>query len=81
MLLAQPNPSSNKFTIQVKSSNIKDRIMMQVFDVNGRQVELRNNIYTGSTIQIGEMYRPGSYYVRVMQGKDHKEIKLIKLSD
>ena len=80
-LAAYPNPSSNNYTIQVNASNTKDRILLQVFDVSGRIVETRNNVSAGSTFTLGDKYRPGSYFIRVIQGKDHKEIKLVKLSD
>ena len=29
----------------------------------------------------GDRYKPGAYFVRIFQGKEHKEIKLIKLAD
>ena len=76
-----PNPTSSNYTILVNAANKKDRIMLQVFDVHGRMVEVRNNINAGSAFRLGDMYRPGSYFIRVMQGKEHKEMKLIKLSD
>ena len=52
-----------------------------MFDVSGRIVETRNNVSAGSTFTLGDKYRPGSYFIRVIQGKEHKEIKLVKLSD
>ena len=80
-LAAYPNPTSSNYTIQVNAVNTKDRIMLQVFDVSGRIVETRNNVNAGSTFTLGDKYRPGSYFIRVIQGKEHKEIKLVKLSD
>jgi len=78
---AYPNPSSSNYTIRVNASNRKDRILLQVFDVSGRIVETKNNVSAGSTFTLGDEYRPGSYFIRVIQGKEHKEIKLVKLSD
>src|SRR5688572_17601734 len=75
---AHPNPTSSAFTIVVRSNNAKERIMLQVYDVNGRMIEIRNNIISGSAIRFGDLYWPGSYYVRLVQGKTHKEMKLIK---
>jgi len=80
-LAAYPNPSSSNFTIQVNAGNAKEKILLQVFDVSGRIVETRNNVTAGSSFTLGDKYRPGSYFIRVVQGKEHKEIKLIKLSD
>jgi hypothetical protein len=78
---AYPNPTSSNYTIQVNAVNTKDRILLQVFDVSGRIVETRKNVTAGSTFALGDNYRPGSYFIRVIQGKAHKEIKLVKLSD
>ena len=78
---AYPNPTSSNYTIRVNAANAKDRILLQVFDVSGRIVETRNNVSAGSTFTLGDNYRPGSYFIRVIQGKEHKEIKLVKLSD
>ncbi len=77
---AMPNPTNNNFTLTIRSNNLKDKIMMQVIDINGRIIEVRN-IAAEQTIKLGDRYLPGSYYVRVLQGKEHKEIKLVKLSE
>ena len=53
---------------------------MQVIDMYGRVVETRN-VNARSPIRFGDRYSAGTYFVRVTQGKQHKEIKLIKLSD
>jgi hypothetical protein len=80
-LSAHPNPSGKNFNITIKSSNKKDILELQVFDQEGRRVEVRNNIISGSILQLGAMYRPGAYYIRVQQGKEYKELKLIKIAD
>jgi hypothetical protein len=54
--------------------------MMQVIDMYGRVVEVRN-VTANSIVKFGDRYRPGTYFVRVLQGKQHKELKLVKLSD
>ena len=80
-LIAHPNPARKNFTIQIKSSNKKDQLLLQVFDAFGRSVEVRNNIAAGLTILLGDAYRPGAYYIRVSQGTEQKELKLIKVAD
>ncbi|MEO5946404.1 MAG: DUF4394 domain-containing protein [Chitinophagaceae bacterium] len=77
-VIAFPNPSTNNFTIQLKG-NINEKITMQVIDMYGRIIE-RRNVTANSMIRFGDSYRPGTYFVRIMQGKEHKEIKLIKLT-
>ncbi len=76
-----PNPASTYFNVTIKSNNTKEKIALQVFDVYGRSIEVRSHIPNGSTIRVGDLYRPGAYYIRVLQGMQHKEIKLIKVSD
>ena len=48
--------------------------------MQGRVIEIRN-ITANSIIRFGDRYRPGAYLVRIVQGKQHKELKLIKLID
>lgn len=78
-LTAYPNPTNTNFSIQVRSSDVKEKITMQVFDVNGRLM-LVKNLQAGSVIRLGDLYRPGVYYLRVLQGKQHKEMKLVKVA-
>jgi hypothetical protein len=51
---------------------------MQVVDMYGRIIETRN-VNANSPIRVGDRYNPGTYFVRIMQGREYKEIKLIKL--
>jgi len=74
-----PNPTTNNFSIAVHA-NSKEKIMMQVVDMYGRIVETRN-VSVNSITSFGDSYRPGTYFVKIQQGNEHKEIKLIKLSD
>ncbi|MEO5946401.1 MAG: MopE-related protein [Chitinophagaceae bacterium] len=72
-----PNPTTNNFSIIVQA-DASEKITMQVIDMYGRIIETRN-VTANSIIQFGERYVSGTYFVRVQQGKEHKEIKLIKL--
>lgn len=76
-----PNPSGSYFNIMINSNDAKVRVVLQVFDQYGRLIEAKNSVSNGSTVRLGDLYRPGVYYVRVIQSKQHKEMKLIKLSD
>jgi len=79
-VIAFPNPGRTNFTINVKANSSKEKMIMQVVDMYGRIIETRN-VNSNSIIRFGDRYSPGTYSVRVLQGKEHKEIKLIKLSD
>jgi hypothetical protein len=76
---AYPNPSATNFTVNVKANSTNEKITMQVVDMYGRIIETRN-VNANSTIRFGDRYSPGTYFVRVIQGKEHKEIKLVKLN-
>ncbi|MEO7263825.1 MAG: SBBP repeat-containing protein [Ferruginibacter sp.] len=78
-LTAFPNPASKQFTLLVKTNDAKQNIVMQVADEYGRLLETRNNVKAGAIIQLGRNYQPGIYYIQIMQGKNHEEMKLIKL--
>ena len=79
-VIAFPNPSTTNFTMSVKAKSTKDKITMQVVDMYGRIIETRN-VNANSLIRFGDPYNPGTYLIRIIQGKEHKVIKLLKLSD
>jgi hypothetical protein len=77
---AFPNPGRN-FNVVVNSTNKNEQIMLQVFDSNGRLVESRFNLNAGSVIRLGDTWHDGIYLLRVMQGRKHEELKLVKISN
>jgi len=79
-LAASPNPSKTEFAIKTISSDKTNEIVLQLFDIYGRLIEARKTT-AGSTITLGSQLRPGSYYVKAIQGDQHSEMKLVKLSD
>ena len=78
-VLAYPNPTASTFTLNVRSKSA-EKITMQVVDMSGRMIETRT-INANTNVQFGNLYRPGTYVVRIMQGREQKEIKLVKISD
>jgi len=78
-VIAFPNPSPQNFTLMVKTNLAKEKVTMQVVDMYGRVIETRN-VNANSSIRFGDKYNPGTYFVRISQGRDHKEIKLVKFS-
>jgi hypothetical protein len=72
-----PNPSSNYFTLGLKSGS-NEKVTITVVDIAGRTVELRNNVPANSNLQLGNSYHPGVYFAQVVQGKDMVILKLIK---
>jgi hypothetical protein len=51
----------------------KEKIIMQVVDIYGRIIETRN-LSANSIIKFGDRYRPGTYFIRIIQGKEHKKL-------
>ena len=77
-VFAYPNPTNTNFTLNIKD-NTSEKITIQVIDVYGRLIEIRN-VTANSTFRFGENYQQGVYFINLIQGKEHKEMKLIKLS-
>jgi uncharacterized repeat protein (TIGR03803 family) len=78
-LFAFPNPSSSLFTVTIGTGDKVNKIEVKVFDIAGRLVQSFDNINADQTIQLGSGYRPGVYVVQVVQGKEHKQLKLVKI--
>jgi uncharacterized repeat protein (TIGR03803 family) len=76
-----PNPSSGSFEVQVRSSQVTEKIQLKVMDLSGRVVELFNNLGANQTLKLGNNYRPGMYIVEMIQGDNRKQLKLIKQPD
>ena len=77
--IAYPNPSKNNFSITVQSGT-HEKIMMEVTDVYGRVIETLN-VASNTIVKFGNHYRPGTYFVRITQANQNKQIKLIKLNN
>ena len=78
-VIAFPNPSKNKFTIKV-NAKAKERLTMQVTDIHGRIIETRT-LLANSITSLGDHYRPGTYFLRIIKGKGQQQLKLVKLVD
>jgi hypothetical protein len=78
---AYPNPTTSQFNVKLESSNTIDPISIIVYGVNGKVVEQKQKLTAGQTIQLGALYRPGIYILDVIQGTQHKQLKLVKIPD
>jgi hypothetical protein len=74
---AVPNPSSGAFTLYTQSPS-ELPLTIKVMDAAGRIIEQRSGVVPNGTLYIGSTYRPGVYYVQVMQGSALQMIRLIK---
>jgi hypothetical protein len=78
-LIFAPNPSGSDFRLKVES-NSNEPINIRVIDAFGRVMTVMNNVKKNSPVIFGENYRSGYYFVEVVQGANHKTVKLIKLN-
>ena len=72
------NPTLSTFKLQLQSSNVTDKITLKVYDINGRVVELKQQLIAGQVIELGSSYKQGTYFAEVTQGDQRKVVKLIK---
>jgi uncharacterized delta-60 repeat protein len=77
---AYPNPTQTNFRLRITTANKQERVIVKVFDVRGRLVETKTNITPNAIIQLGDSYGAGIYLIQVIQGNQHKELKLIKVN-
>jgi hypothetical protein len=54
---------------------------VRVTDVSGRVIQVFSNAYAGQIMEIGSTYRPGIYIIEMIQGNQHKQLKLVKIPD
>jgi|GEM_PF-2251314 len=74
------NPSLATFRLQLQSSDKQQKITVKIVDVNGRIVEVKENLYAGQVIEVGAKYTQGTYFAEVMQGTNRKVVKLLKIA-
>jgi hypothetical protein len=78
---ASPNPTTSYFNVKLESDNISQPISMNVVDISGKVIEMRKNLVAGQTFQLGANYRPGMYFVELLQGDRRRIVKLVKQPD
>ncbi len=77
LIKATPNPSPNYFNVKTTSASTQP-VSIFVTDVQGRLIEKRISIPANGTIQLGNAYRPGLYFVEIIQNGERKRVKLVK---
>jgi hypothetical protein len=80
-VIAFPNPSKAQFNVKVTSDNNRDKIELRVVNANGRIVRIIPSVQPGQTILLGNEYRPGVYFLEMIQGNNRKMVRLMKLPD
>lgn len=75
---ASPNPSADLFTLHIQSAD-NAPVAVRISDVSGKYIMIRQGVSSNSRIQVGGELKSGLYFVEVVQGKERKVIKLLKL--
>jgi hypothetical protein len=73
------NPALTTFRLQLQSNDMQQKFTVKVVDINGRLIEVQQNLYAGQVIELGGKYTQGTYFAEVMQGTNRKVVKLIKI--
>ena len=75
---AYPNPAVSQFTIKLTSNNTRDAISLRVYNQLGQVMDVKNNLFSGQTIQVGANYKQGAYFVEVIQGEQRERLQVVK---
>jgi uncharacterized lipoprotein YddW (UPF0748 family) len=77
LAVVSPNPSKDKFTLQLKGSST-DAAIVRVIDSKGVRMEAFEKLKGNSTISFGSNYTTGNFFAEVTVGNKKQTIKLIK---
>ena len=72
-----PNPTDELLTIQFKDVEIKEDIIFQLYDINGRLVKSRKTKNNKTTINLSNN-TAGTYILKIISGKNKAEFTVVK---
>ena len=72
-----PNPSNGFFTLRPATAVSNEKILLRVFDAAGKLVYTDNG-NANKNYQFGSAFKPGLYFVEVLQGKNRETFKVVK---
>ncbi len=75
-VIAGPNPSTSFFTLTTKS-NSDELLTITVTDILGGVIERRTRVTPNTTIEVGNNFRAGVYFVELTQGVRKVRLKLV----
>ncbi len=77
-ITAYPNPTNKIFSVRVEGDRKQGKVILRITNNLGELKEIRNSLEVGQTINIGDGYPPGMYFIEATQGKNKKVIKVVK---
>jgi hypothetical protein len=76
---AAPNPSTKYFNL-ITNSNNADLMTIRVSDMSGGIIEVHEKVASSGILQLGHAWRAGTYLVEVIQGRQRKVVKMVKVN-
>jgi hypothetical protein len=76
---AVPNPSTKYFNL-ITNSNVADQVTVRVSDMAGRIIEIHEKVASTGILQLGHAWRAGTYLAEVIQGRQRKVVKMVKVN-
>ena len=73
-----PNPTNNYFNLAIKTNDVSP-ISVRIMDLLGRVVEFKNSVAISENYKFGNNFKSGLYLAEIVQGKNRRVIKLVKL--
>lgn len=74
-----PNPTNSYFTLMIESQDNKTPVSMKIVNEAGVIMDRFNDLSSGQTLEVGIHYLPGTYFAEIIQGKNRKLIRLLKI--
>jgi hypothetical protein len=56
-------------------------MIVRIIDLSGKVIEVKRALMAGQTLQLGANYRPGMYFIELIQGAQRKIVKVVKQPD
>jgi PKD repeat protein len=73
-----PNPSKHAFTLSIESDKALP-VTIRILDVQGREINRLANLPGPTILNVGDKLKTGIYLAEVLQGKERKIVKLVKI--
>jgi hypothetical protein len=71
-----PNPTTNQFNVQVKSSSTED-VVVRILDVQGRSVK-QMIVQSNQRFQLGSELKSGIYFIQAKSSHETKILRVVK---
>ena len=74
-----PNPVSSLFDIAIRSKDMNTPVSIRIMASDGRIVLLQKSTANSVSKMAADKWRPGVYFVEVIQGNERKIVRIVKI--